>query len=386
MARNITLRTFQVSSNGVDLSKGLPEKLKLLNWGKNRLNTGEDVVIDEVSVKVFGDNQRKMGRETVPIDYDHHTVAGTAAYAKAKTGDPLAGYARPYVVQGEGLFVDQVSTTPHGLTAAANYKDLSPTPLMDGNRVIGMHSLALTPAGAVEGLTIEDAALKAMSAEFKFETLSTEPNAYINGQEQNQGFQPMDIDYFRKNDPKGMLKDMTDEDALKFIQAKWCGMCGQEGTITPNSMNQPQTWNDNWNAKIDLAVEAKVKPLNATITDLTAKLAAKDTADVDAQKQALVAEAMKDGKVLTLSADQIKGFSIDNLKIMVAALPKGRIPFASLKTKVDDLDNNLMPLSALPEKDRKARLAVLQARADDTWASIGANLKRQRTTFSAETN
>lgn len=380
MARNIKLKTFQVSTNGVDLKTGLPNRLKLMDWGENTLNTGEKVRIDQNSANVFASNQKLMGRETVPIDYEHSTVPGTPAYERSKPSDPLAGYGRPVVIPGQGLFLESVETTPHGVINAPNFKDISPTPLVDeSGSVVGMHSMALTVAGAVDGLTLSDAAMKALSADLNFKSLSTttqkEPNAYTNGQTKNYGFEPMDIKFFRDNDPKGELKDMTDEKALDWVKAKWCGMCGKEGTITPNSMNQPPKWDDQWNAKVSELVTGAVTPLNATIQTLTAKLAEKEKSDTETEKQGIIAAAVKEGRVITLTAEQVKEFNPAQLKVMIAQIPKGRIPTGPLTQTITG-SASLKPLTAMKPDERDAVLTQNRLRTMDVYTALAGELRR----------
>jgi hypothetical protein len=370
VAKKITLKTFRVDSNGVDLSKGLPERLKLLNWGKNRLNDGRDVIIDEVSEKVFSGNQRLLGRETVPIDYEHSTVPGTAAYEKSKPSDPVAGYGNPVVIRGEGLFMERVATTPHGLQNASSFKDISPAPLLDeSNRVVAMHSLGLTVAGAVEGLTLSDAAQATFSAQFKLDALSTDPNAYKNGQTDYSGLKTMlDANFIRENDGSGETKGMSDEDTIAWAKAKWCGMCGKQGTITPNAMNQTPKWDDNWNAKIADAVNGAVTPLTAKITALTAELNTRKSTDEKARKDAIVAQAIKEGRPITLSAAQLETFSVAQLELTVSQIPAGRIPRGPKQATVVGTQT-ITTLTAAKPEDRVAILETNRMRTLDATIS-----------------
>ena len=377
VARSIALKTFQVSTNGVDLKTGLPTRLKLLSWGKNRLNTGEDVEVNEVSAKVFANNQRTMGRETVPIDYEHSTVPGTPAFERSKASDPVAGNGRPVVIPGEGLFIEGVETSPDGLKNAANFKDLSPAPLVENGVVVGMHSLALTHAGAVEGLTLSDAAIQALSANCNLKSFSTDsiPNAYKNGEERNYGYNAMDLTKVRELDKDGETKGMSDEATVAWVIAKWCGMCGKDGPITPKSMNQVVQFDDHWAAELDKRVEAAIKPLTASLETMTAAAKSRKDADEAAEKTRVIADAQRDGKVVALTAEQISGFSLDNLKVFTAALPKGVIPRAPLQP-IGQGQRIVKPLSACKEDERQSALEANRIRTLDATANLVASIRR----------
>ena len=186
--KQISLKTLRVDTNGVDLAKGLPERLKILDWGVNKSNQG-DVVVNDATFDIFQGNQHRLGRETVAIDFNHCTVEGTEAFKNQK-GMDIGGYGKPVVIKGDGVYLESVSTTPTGISKAADFKDLSPAVLVDEKTgtLVGLHSVALTPTGSVYGLTIESAALKAMSAVFKTLNVSlldskskSTPAAYRNG-------------------------------------------------------------------------------------------------------------------------------------------------------------------------------------------------------------
>lgn len=373
--RQISLRAFKVSTNGVDLKTGLPSRLKLLDWGANRINTGETYVVDEISAKVFADNQSRCGRETVPVDYEHHTVENTPAYLRTKPSDPVAGYGKPVVIAGEGLFLENIETTPDGLVNAANFKDLSPAPWIEDGRVVGMHSVALTVAGAVDNLTLSDAAVATLNSKYKLATFSTDsiPNAYKNGATNNQGFNAMDLKTVRELDTTGETKGMSDEATIAWVIAKWCGMCGKEGSITNKMNSTTPTWDDAWGAKpADMAGE--IKTLTATVTALTAELDNKKTSDAKSEKASIIAQAGKEGKPITLTAEQLDTFSPDQLRVMVAAIPAGLVPRGPLK-QIDPKDATIKPLSAMTSAERAPILGNLRARSLDIASALVAKIK-----------
>lgn len=141
----------EVSNNGLK-GKDLPKKIKVLSWGKNSTTDG-DVYLTDYTVKVFEDNQKKSGREKdVALDFDHSTVPGSKEYVQGQPKS-IAAYGNPVLVKGDGLYLEDLEWTPLGEENAKNYKDLSPAALVDSQGVVlGLHSVALTPNGAVKGL------------------------------------------------------------------------------------------------------------------------------------------------------------------------------------------------------------------------------------------
>lgn len=379
MARDVNkvaLIPCKMDFNGVDPVKGLPERLKIFNWGRNETLKGP-VIVDKDSLGVFEANQKRLGRETCPIDFQHGTVEGTEAW-KAANGNPdIAGYFRPRIVEGEGLFLENVSTTPTGLLKAADFKDLSPTPLVDEKtgRLIGLHSVALTPTGAVDGLTIESAALKAMSATFKTLSVSlvdkAEKDKYVppgckNGQPDY--YNDLDGEIMNEEHMKtlreamGVNPEMSWDDLFPLIVAK-IGK-GKEGPVTPNAANQVITWPAGYEAKFmeanAKAIDAAIKPLSAKVEELQAELATKRTELEKQQKDELLSKAGKEGKVITLSADVISGLSVTALTSIVDKWPVNP-PNTKITMRVLDVKPDKKPT-------RQDSARLIQAQVDAEMA------------------
>jgi len=150
------VRTFSPISNHALDSDKLPTLIKVLNFGTNE-TLDKPVVINDKSLRVFGETQKKIGRERIALDYDHNTVPGTEAYLNDKNPRNIAAYGTPILTK-EGLFLKDIKWTPSGKQSALNYEDLSPAAILDEDGVlIGVHSVALTPAGAVKNLTFYSA-------------------------------------------------------------------------------------------------------------------------------------------------------------------------------------------------------------------------------------
>lgn len=139
-------------SNNALAGRDLPQRIKILGWGRNQTLDGE-VILDDSSVACFYENQKKIGRTTAPLDFNHNTVQGTKAYAADKEPRAIAGYGVPTLVPGDGLYLEFMQWTPSGRKSAKDYKDLSPTVFTDKDGVVlALHSCALTPAGQIDGL------------------------------------------------------------------------------------------------------------------------------------------------------------------------------------------------------------------------------------------
>jgi phage I-like protein len=152
-------------SNAALAEQQLPGRLKLLNWGTNDTIKGP-VTVGDATLRHLAANQARAGYEHVALDYNHNSLPGHPNYQP----DPreVAAYGAVEVVANDGLYLAGIDYTPSGLAKALNYRDLSPTPLLDQNgEVIFLHSVALCPQGAVRDLSFYsagDAGLAALSA------------------------------------------------------------------------------------------------------------------------------------------------------------------------------------------------------------------------------
>ena len=145
------------------LSGDLPKRLKLLNWGANETKKGV-VIVNATTLSALPQQQAAHGYDRIALDFAHNSVPGHPNYK----ADPreVAAYGVAQVVEGEGLFLDAIQWTPAGEKYARNYADLSPTPLLNEAReVTFIHSFALCPQGAVDGLSFFDAAPDAAAAD-----------------------------------------------------------------------------------------------------------------------------------------------------------------------------------------------------------------------------
>jgi len=154
------LLTLKVS-NGALKGEKLPSRLKVLPWGDSDSVLGKVRVGDETA-RQLSVNQRQLGYDRVAIDFDHCTVPGSETNkALLGAGQPplIFGYGSVKPVPGEGIFLDDIVWTPLGLQHARNFEDLSPAINKEGPEVLFIHSIALTPNGAVKDLQFFKASL-----------------------------------------------------------------------------------------------------------------------------------------------------------------------------------------------------------------------------------
>jgi phage I-like protein len=150
MSKISGLLACQAIRNDALASADLPKRLKLLNWGTNDSKKGP-IVVGPHTLSSLAANQALYGFDKVGIDYEHQSVPEHPNFLPPPR--EYAAYGVPRVIDGEGLFLEDIEWTPSGLSKARNYIDLSPTPLIENGEVSFLHSVALCPQGAVEGLS-----------------------------------------------------------------------------------------------------------------------------------------------------------------------------------------------------------------------------------------
>jgi hypothetical protein len=157
MASSANLKFAKPISNGALKSSDLPSRIKVLGWGKSKTLDG-DIFFDAKSAECLYTNQKAIGRVVAPLDFNHNTVQGTKAYTADKEPRAIAGYGVVTVVPDDGVYYEYMNYTPSGEKSARDYIDLSPAVITDEeDRVIGIHSVALTPAGQIDNLQFYNA-------------------------------------------------------------------------------------------------------------------------------------------------------------------------------------------------------------------------------------
>lgn len=265
----------------------LPRRIKILNWGDNPNCHGKRVNVGPLFA-------RCLAAETYPyrkvaLDFEHNTFPGTAAYKESTEPRPVAGFGEIEVVEGKGVYLTMSSWTPEGERMAVNFADVSAGAVTDkdGN-VVAIASVALCRAGAVDGMDFVEAPLSG--------GVSSALSGIINT---NQKGMAMDYKALLL-ESLGLGEDATDE--------------AIEAALVQALERKPEEDEDK-KARMAEAVKAAVAEAVKPIEEKVAALSAAAEAH---EKQDLVSEAAREGKVIALGADALAKLSVDDLKATIA--------------------------------------------------------------------
>jgi phage I-like protein len=275
-----------------DALKGddLPKRLKLLNWGNNDTLKG-NVFVGPRTLAALSVNQAEHGYDRVALDYNHNSLEGHPNYQP----DPrkVAAYGVPKVIEGDGLYLENLEYTPSGKENAREYCDLSPTPKLEDGEVVFLHSAALCPQGAVKDLSFFSADFlnpKTTSANMDYKkllltllSLSAKPKFGV----------------------KALSADATDKDIEAACTAFADKLDGGKADDAQDGDSDA------------------MKALTANVTKLTESLTALSAKFDDQERAALLSDALRDGKIVPLSA---KTLPLASLQTLIGELPKDQVP------------------------------------------------------------
>lgn len=317
-----------------------PTRIRVLAWGVNESTKG-NFTVGPVTVQALSANQRRYGFDRIALDFNHNTVPGTPAFLEAKEPRPVAAYGRAEVVEGEGLFVTDLSWTPDGLANWRNYSDVSATPARDeqGN-VIFLHSAAICRQGAVPGMELVAASVElkelppvvALDAASMAAVVDAVGNQLRDAEWRKRELQDLQEDALNRE----MQRNATLNTALEAVTAQLAAL----------------------KAELE-SYRAGAAPMTA-LTALTAEFATLRTAQASSEdrhaRELLMLTARTQGKLIPLSADGLASIPLANLRELVANAKPGEVPLG-----------RLTPLSAPPFPDASAddgaRAARISARA-----------------------
>ncbi len=264
-------------------SKTLPSRLKIMNWGVNDGAKGK-FIINAAGAQQFAANQKASNFDRVAFDFEHNTVKGSTAYK----GEPceVAGHGTPEIVDGEGLFLNNIEWTAEGqkFVGGRHYIDASPSVITNGaGEVIFLHSVAACRQGALVG-----SELKLNSADF--------PNLKLNNSTMNY-----------KDIILKLLKlpaTATDEEITAALDA---AMKTEVETLSADS-------------KCELLKQ--IKTLTATVDTLVAGQKTLETKVTTDERTLILNSAAAEGKVVPKELTEgDSALDIKQLKTLVAALP-----------------------------------------------------------------
>jgi phage I-like protein len=324
----------------------LPSQLKLMEFGRTD-TLDNPIFITDSSLKCFNDNQSKNGKNQVAIDFEHNSVEGSVNYK----GDPcsIAGYGTP-IIGKDGLYITDITWTPEGEKYARNYIDLSPAPFLDEtNTVIGLHSVALTKAGAIKDLHFYSAANSVITNK---QNNMIEDNKVVVAQQaeaSNEEKQPVNlVEGLKLKYPTHA--NLSDEEIKKRILEAYEAKFG----VSPETKREGPIVNAE-----EIKEEPMAKVYSAQITNLENRLAVLEREKDQAVRDAVVKSAVAEGKIIPLSADALKSVSTPVLIDMVKNLQSNK-----LMTKA-----SVKPFSS-QNKTEKSNLKTVAGKFDEMIASL----------------
>jgi phage I-like protein len=269
-----------------------PMRLLVVPWGRTETIEGP-VVCDAATAQILPGRQKAARADEITLDFDHSSAFG------ANQGQPrhIAGYGKPEVVPGEGIYLNMTRWTPDGKKFWANYQDLSPAFRQQPGtgRVTFLDSVALTPRGVIEGLSLFSAETETTPI-----TKSTSPpTAPI-----------MDIEKLKAYLTKKGVKFEEGAD-LETLMSLAAGVMEKEIGGDPAEEKPSE-------------MSAKVAKLEADLARVLAADATRHKASEDAAKAEIVRQASAEGKILP-PEDVIKEMSADALRRTAAAAPAGTV-------------------------------------------------------------
>jgi phage I-like protein len=206
----------------------------------------------------------------------------------------------PLVIPGDGLYLENIEWTPEGEAHARNYHDLSPAPVPNKKGVVVMlHSVALCPQGAVDGLSFySNSFIKPLNT---MDSTTSDNSA---------------VDY------KGLL--------ISILQKLGCdvpdgasdsdiaGMVDQYKTPPP----APKTGDKKGDAP-PAKGDAPPDPTTMSVNErfLLGEIQKLSAGNEKGAKAALVLRASQEGKVIPLGAKEIDATPLNVLEVLVEKTP-----------------------------------------------------------------
>lgn len=140
--------------SGIESGKDLPTRLLVVPWGTHQTAQGT-IICNATTLRELAQNQLAIKRDRVALDFQHSTVEGSKWYK----GEPakVAAFASLEVVEGEGIYLTDIAWTPEGKEYAAggHYPDLSPALVTNkAGEVVLIHSAGLVRQGEIDGVTL----------------------------------------------------------------------------------------------------------------------------------------------------------------------------------------------------------------------------------------
>lgn len=270
-----------------------PARLLVAKWGRNETVKGP-FIVNETTQRLLPVMQRQLGFDTIAVDFEHNTVPGTPEYSATQEPRTVAAATgKLSVVPGEGIYLDVPQWTPEGIASVTggHHPDLSPAIKTNAaGEIVFVHSVALCRQGACMDLHVFAAGLDAAQLRTFSTTLST-----LNPQPSTTH-----MDY------KALLL------LLLGLEAN-----STDATITTAAQA--------FAGKIDAALKqgSSITTLSASLKTLGESVAALQLAHETAERDAITATALRDGKLIPLTAHKL---GLADFKTFVGELTAGVVP------------------------------------------------------------
>jgi phage I-like protein len=277
-------------SNDALAGEALPARLKFLDWGNNATapKVGETVVVNERTLAILPLTQAHEGWDRIALDYEHNTLKGTPEFERSQEPRAVAAYGVVRAYANDGLYLEDLVWTPHGKQFAREYCDLSPAPARGTDGVvIGVHSVALCRHGAIDGLSFYAVEVP------------------------TKGGQGMDLLKWVRGFTKAP-ETATEDDLAAGLTARIVALCTEAARPLVEKI-----------AALEAQLAAGVKPeaITALSTEVAGLKAEHAAALLARDREAVLAQAARDGKVIALSADAVGKLSLEELKEHVSKVP-----------------------------------------------------------------
>lgn len=337
-------------SNGALAAQDLPRRLKVLDWGVSPSVKGP-VQVSPLTATELPSMHRTAGWDRIALDYEHNTLKGSPEYERSQEPRAVAAYGVVVCVPGDGLYLDDLQWTPHGDKFAREYVDLSPAVVQtaDGT-VTAVHSVALCRHGAVDGLHFYSVDLPDGPAQAKGDGKMERFTKWL------RGF-------------LGKGEDVGEEGLLQAFGDRIKALCAEAVAPVVERVSGLET---RVKALTAPAAVAEVQALSADVTALKDQVKALTAAGLARDRDAVLEQSAREGKVVALSAEAIAALSLDQLRDHVSKLPvtvpiERRTPFKVVAHATDAIPEAVSRVARAFGLDGKT---VMEANKAKTLAAV----------------
>jgi phage I-like protein len=298
------LHCFRISNGASPQDGTLPTTLKLLGWGDNPAIEGLNPRLGQHSLASFAANMRRRGLDRVALDFEHNTVPGSPEWKASEEPRAVAAFGVPVLRQGDGLYLEQVTYTPHGQSHGLDYIDLSPCVHLDKRtgEVDMLHSVALTRAGAVDDLHF-------WTLNVNLEDAGMSPAPVKKGEE-DMDWKAFIIAF------TGAGADASDEELAAAFEAKIKELAANNATA-----DEVRALSASVTAIRENGLDGEITALSSELATVKEELTALSGELVAMRRRGVCEQAAREGKVIPLSAEQIAAMAPETLAEMVGKLP-----------------------------------------------------------------